>query len=226
MALFRLPTIARACKQIRSESLAVFFDINAFHIRTIAPFVGQPIHTNGVLTQRGLYLDPDNPRRSRTGVLHLPRQVSPFLSSPEGKAIARFRNLELVIQQLDGEPRLKELRIPRYAPWTTLSLQSTLTESISSPSPGQPPVFTCTYETGLTPWRCHTTDVAYDEDMDYLSAPAKAIIKEKLAEPVFRDSRPMSCGGWWSLCAGRHQQTPHRRRLGVPDSGCGPCEVL
>ncbi len=187
MALFRLPTIARTCKQVRSESLAVFFDINTFHVRITAPFVGQPISVSGVRTQRGLYFDPKDRRRSRTGILRLPPQVSPFLNSAEGKAIARFRNLELVIQQIESGPGFSELVIPEGTPWATLSLRSTPTESISSPSPGQSPVFTCKYQRNLmTPWGQHATYVASNQDMDYLSTPAKAIINEKLAEPVFR----------------------------------------
>ncbi|KAK5168806.1 uncharacterized protein LTR77_006115 [Saxophila tyrrhenica] len=131
---------------------------------------------------------PDDPRRSKTGRLHLHPYNSALFASIEGQVAVNFRNLRLRIRAYDSTLGF-HTKYRSTTRWAELQLLSSYSVDSSAPKHGQRPRFKVGFaEVRTTPWYQKAVDptvVNHNRDLEYISDPAKTIIEQLLAAPNF-----------------------------------------
>ncbi|KAK5168799.1 uncharacterized protein LTR77_006108 [Saxophila tyrrhenica] len=91
------PAITRVSRQVRSESIPVYFDVNTFVVQTTAPYTGWILYQGRA--SRGTFLRQTTKRWERTGLLRLPQKIHGFFRDA-GLIAAKIKNLEFRLQAL------------------------------------------------------------------------------------------------------------------------------
>lgn len=95
---FKPPAIAQVSRQLRSEALSLFFDINVFVAEVKASYM--LTYENGGY-HAGVFIPPDHKKYKQVGTLQL-RRAMVSLFKLAGSNVGRIKNLDICILSADG----------------------------------------------------------------------------------------------------------------------------